>query len=100
PDGCEVHELAGGTDDALASLEALADALGATGAQPQVAAGSRPERPSGELTADTACQAIGALLPEGAIISDEAVTSGLTFGAHSAGAPRHDVLGVTGGAIG
>jgi len=28
------------------------------------------------------------------------VTSGLTFGAHSAGAPRHDLLTLTGGAIG
>src|SRR6185436_4581722 len=30
PDGCEVHELAAPTDDALGSLEALVDALGAS----------------------------------------------------------------------
>src|SRR5205085_889454 len=35
-----------------------------------------------------------------AIISDEAVTSGLTLPTHTAGAPRHDVLTLTGGAIG
>ena len=46
------------------------------------------------------CQAIGAVLPEGAIISDEAQTSGLTLASHTAGAPRHDVLTLTGGAIG
>src|SRR5206468_6350628 len=46
------------------------------------------------------CQALGALLPEGAIISDEAQTSGLSLAAHTAGAPRHDVLTLTGGAIG
>lgn len=61
---------------------------------------SRPEPPSGELTADKVCQAIGAVLPEGAIISDEAQPSGLTPGFHTAGAPRHDLLTLTGGAIG
>ena len=40
------------------------------------------------------------MLPEGAIISDESNTSGLTLGASTAGAPRHDLLAVTGGAIG
>jgi acetolactate synthase-1/2/3 large subunit len=56
--------------------------------------------PVGELTADKVCQAIGALLPEGAIVSDEAQTSGVTLAMHTAGAPRHDVLALTGGAIG
>ncbi len=46
------------------------------------------------------CQAIGAVLPEGAIISDESQTSGVTLGAATAGAPRHDLLALTGGAIG
>src|SRR3954451_10516319 len=100
PDGCEVHELAGFGDDALGGLEALVEALGAGGAQPVLQQPSRPARPTGPLTADAACQVIAGLLPENAIVSDEAVTSGLTFGAHSAGAPRHDTLAVTGGAIG
>jgi acetolactate synthase-1/2/3 large subunit len=100
PDGCEVHELAGPADDALGSLEALADALGAGGAQAPLQAASRPERPSGALTAEKACQAIAALLPEGAIVSDEAVTSGLTLASQTAGGPRHDLLTLTGGAIG
>ena len=42
----------------------------------------------------------GALLPENAIISDEALTSGLKLPICTAGARRHDVLTVTGGAIG
>jgi acetolactate synthase-1/2/3 large subunit len=101
PDRCDVHELVAGTDNALGTLEALADAVGAgspNGVPPQAAA--RPGRPTGELTADKVCQAIGALLPEGAIISDEAQTSGVTLAMHTAGAPRHDVLALTGGAIG
>jgi acetolactate synthase-1/2/3 large subunit len=39
-------------------------------------------------------------LPEGAIVSDESQTSGLTLAASTAGAPRHDLLALTGGAIG
>jgi acetolactate synthase-1/2/3 large subunit len=100
PDGCQVHELAAVTDDAVGSLQALVEALGAGGVAPEVQGPARPERPVGELTADKVCQAIGALLPEGAIIVDEAQTSGVTLATHTAGAPRHDVLTLTGGAIG
>jgi acetolactate synthase-1/2/3 large subunit len=100
PDGCEVHQLAGPSNDPVAALEAVVEAVGASGAAPALQQPSRPARPTGELTADKVCQAIGALLPENAIISDEAVTSGVTLGVSTAGAPRHDVLALTGGAIG
>jgi acetolactate synthase-1/2/3 large subunit len=100
PDGCEVHELAAPDQDALGGLEALVAALDAGSAEPVLQRASRPARPTGELTADAVCQAIGAVLPEGAIVSDEAQTSGVTLAAHTAGAPRHDVLTLTGGAIG
>ena len=43
---------------------------------------------------------IGALLPEEAIVSDEANTSGLWLPGATAGAPPHDWLTLTGGAIG
>jgi acetolactate synthase-1/2/3 large subunit len=43
---------------------------------------------------------VGALLPEGAIVVDESVTSGLGLPAVTAGAPRHDWLTLTGGSIG
>src|SRR5439155_8849894 len=100
PDRCEVHELAGPSQDALGGLEALADAVGAGGAEAPRQEPARPERPSGPLDADKVCQAIGAVLPEGAIVSDEAQTSGVTLAAHTAGVPRHDLLALTGGAIG
>ena len=99
PDRCEVHVLSAPDQDAIASLEALAGAVGAGPGAPRQEA-SRPEPPSGPLTADDACRAIAAVLPEGAIVSDEALTSGVTLAAHTAGAPRHDVLALTGGAIG
>ena len=100
PDGCEVHELVGATGDVLASLEALMDAVGAADTKPTLQQAARPKQPTGELTAEKACQAIGAMLPEGAIISDEANTSGIMLPAHTQCAPRHDLLTLTGGAIG
>jgi acetolactate synthase-1/2/3 large subunit len=56
--------------------------------------------PSGSLTAGTLGQALAALQPEGAIVVDEGATSGLAYYALSAGAPAHDYLALTGGAIG
>ena len=100
PPGCTVHTLAAPDQDARAGLEQLVAALGADAAQPVLQAATRPDRPTGELTAARACQAVGHLLPEGAIVVDEAITSGQELGAMTAGAPRHDLLTLTGGAIG
>ena len=100
PDGCEVHELAAPDQDVLGSLEALEEAVGTGGAEPELQQPGRPARPAGELTADSVCQAIAAVLPEGAIVSDESQTSGVTLHSHTAGCPPHDLLALTGGAIG
>lgn len=100
PDGCEVHILAQGAEDAVGALEQLADAVGAPADAATRAAATTPELPSGPLTADGVCATLGALLPENAIISDEGNTSGLFAPLHTAGSPRHDWLTLTGGAIG
>ena len=101
PDGCEVHVLAGDTDDASGALAALAERV-AGDQQAATQAASRPERPAGSepLTAEAIANALGALLPEGAIVADEANTAGLWAPGATAGAPRHDWLTLTGGAIG
>jgi len=52
------------------------------------------------LTALSAAAVLGALLPAEAIVVDEANTAGVTLAAATAGAPAHDVLTLTGGAIG
>jgi acetolactate synthase I/II/III large subunit len=100
PDGCEVHTLAAPGGDAIGALEALAELVGARpgGATRQPA--DRPDLPSGALTAEAVARALGALLPEGAIVSDEGNTSSLFAPGLTAGAPRHDWLTLTGGAIG
>jgi len=100
PDGCTVHTLVTPKQDALRSLEALVEAVDATGTAPRLQQPSRPKLPKGKLTAGKVCQAIGALLPENAIISDEAQTSGVKLPVYTAGGPRHDLLTLTGGAIG
>jgi acetolactate synthase-1/2/3 large subunit len=99
PIGCEVLVLADGGDDAVAALESLASELGA-GTEPAMRDPPRPERPDGALGAESIARAIGALLPEGAIVSDEANTSGTFLPTFTAGAPRHDWLALTGGSIG
>ncbi|MBB6342326.1 acetolactate synthase-1/2/3 large subunit [Pseudomonas fluvialis] len=100
PSSCTVHTLTTPEQDAAASLSKLAAALGANQAQPQLQTVQRPGRPRGKLTAPKVCKAVGHLLPENAILIDEAITSGLMLGAMTAGCPRHDLITLTGGAIG
>jgi acetolactate synthase I/II/III large subunit len=100
PDTCTVQTLATPEQNAAASLEKLASALGAEHARPALQAPQRPGRPRGKLTAEKVCKAVGHLLPENAILIDESITSGLMLSPMTAGAPRHDVITLTGGAIG
>jgi acetolactate synthase-1/2/3 large subunit len=99
PEDCTVHVLSAPGEDGVAALRALAD-LAAPDAVPELLEASRPELPSGELTPRTMAAVIGALLPEGAIVVDEALTSGVGLNELTSGAPRHDWLTLTGGAIG
>ncbi len=99
PEGCTVQTLAAPGDDVAEALAHLAEVVGATAAGP-VAASGRPAVPDGALTAMTAAAVIGALLPEGAIVVDESLTSGGGLTPATAGAPPHDWLTLTGGAIG
>jgi len=99
PEGCQTHVLATRSDDVVAALENLADRV-ATGVQPLLQPAQRPEMPAGKLTLQNWTSVIGAVLPERAIIVDESNTSGFLLAGSTAGAPRHDILTLTGGAIG
>jgi acetolactate synthase-1/2/3 large subunit len=99
PDDCTVHVLSEPGEDGVAALRALA-ARAAPDAVPDLLEASRPELPTGELTPRTMNAVIGALLPENAIVVDEALTSGVGLHELTSGAPRHDWLALTGGAIG
>ncbi len=99
PSGCDVHVLAEPGEDIAGALMALAD-LVAPGRRPQPQEPVCPEVPEGDLTGQAAAAVIGALLPENAIVCDEANTAGLWLPQATAGAPPHDWLSLTGGAIG
>ena len=100
PSGCSVHTLAIPGEDAAAALEALAETLGAAPDAGVPAAPGRPDKPTGALSTESLAAAVGAVLPEGTIVVDEGNTSGLFVSGATAGAPRHDWLTLTGGAIG
>jgi acetolactate synthase I/II/III large subunit len=97
PDDVGVHVLAEPGEDAAEALAHLASALDADGAPP---APSRPGPPAGDLDLGTVGLAVAAAQPEGAIVVDESITSGLAYFDAAAGAPPHSYLALTGGAIG
>src|SRR5215212_215520 len=100
PPQCETHTLATPGEDIVGALEALADVLGASQNAP-VQELEKHSSPSGEaITPESAAAAVGNLLPEGAIVVDEALTAAAAFMSWTRGAATHDYLQVTGGAIG
>lgn len=98
PADAQVHVLARTEHDLPATLAMLADELGAAPVPP--ASAPRGEAARGAVTSEALGQSLQALLPEGAIVTDESVSfgRGLYPGTHHA-AP-HDWLQITGGAIG
>lgn len=92
PQDAKVHELP------ARRLVEIADRIGGPGIAESPS--SPAELPTGPLRTDNWASVIGALLPENAIISDEANTSGLLLPDATAASPPHDVLTLTGGAIG
>lgn len=100
PEGCEVYQLASVEQDLLAALKRVADSLEAD-ARPDLtplAPSSAP--PTGLLTPVAIGQTLTQLMPEDAIVSDEAATCGLGIFPATENARPHDWLMLTGGAIG
>jgi acetolactate synthase I/II/III large subunit len=97
---CEIQTLAAPGDDQVGALQSLADALGAHDAKTSGHKPERPPLPQGNITLPGIASAVGALLPENAIVVDESMTSGRGLMAATKGAPPHDWLGNTGGSIG
>jgi acetolactate synthase-1/2/3 large subunit len=100
PEGCATHTLAEPSEDGVAALAALVEALDATTAVPATTPEARPELPTGELTAKAVAQVVACLLPENAIIMNEAGTAGRPVPGFTAKAGPHDWLDLMGGAIG
>ncbi len=101
PQDCAPHSLANRGEDVVQALEWLADELGAPADGMTRQTLDRPALPIESSLGPEACAAvIGALLPENAIVIDEAITAGSMLHSCTRGAPPHDWLQLTGGAIG
>jgi len=100
PAGCRVHELVAADGDAAAAVAALGDALGVSAADASLAPTDIPSRPDGPLTGESLAVALAACMAEGTILVDEGNTSGLFVAGRTVGAAPHDLLCLTGGAIG
>lgn len=101
PDECEIIYASHPHQHTTLALEALADALNAS-SSPTLFTPSSTELPSDadDLDQFAIGKVIAHLLPEGAIISDEANTSGIGPALATATAAPHDWLSLTGGSIG
>jgi len=95
-----VQDLAPFGTDMAGALAWLADALSARQEFTAGPAAEIPQPQDGTLTADSACALVARMLPEQAIIIDEAITSGRRFFELTQSSPQHDYLALTGGAIG
>jgi len=100
PKDCAVHTLADVEQDVVAALEALADELGAPKSAPIRDDVAKPELHGGPFKPEAFGLTLAALLPENAIVAEDAVTSGRALFPLTWGAPPHDWIQVTGGAIG
>ena len=100
-DDCEVQTLAKPGDDLVHALAWIADEVGAKEPPRLVKAGGLSDAlQPGALMADSVGYAIAKLLPENAIVCDEAVSSGRKFFKLSENSAPHTYLQLTGGAIG
>lgn len=100
PEGARILYLSHPHEDGRGALAAVAKAINAPKASAKIAELKRPGIPEGEFNARSVGQIIAHFLPEEAIISDEAATSGAGVAHFTANAPAHDHLALTGGAIG
>lgn len=100
PENVSIHYLAHAHEDGVQALETLAKALHAPAAPAHVAELKKPDLPTGNFDQFTIGAIIGHYLPEQAIISDEAATSGIGAMISTVNAAPHDHLSLTGGSIG
>lgn len=100
PGGARLVRLASQREDASDALAALARALDAPPEPALVQAAGTPQVPDGPLNPMNLSAIIAELMPDNAIVSDEAATLGVALFPMTAGSRRHDWMALTGGAIG
>ncbi len=100
PPDCIMHVLARPEQDGVAALEWLADELGSPRVVPMPEAGPKPAIGGGPFDRKAFGTTLSALLPENAIVIEDAVTSGRAIFPPTFNAAPHDWIQNTGGAIG
>jgi acetolactate synthase-1/2/3 large subunit len=100
PQDCEAHRLAYREDDIPHALEWLADELGAHADRAPVIDYAASKPATGAITPDALGQSLAALMPENAIVADEAITTGRNFSKLTRATRPHDWLQNMGGSIG
>lgn len=102
PPGCECITLCDASQDAEAALHALCEAVGAqrSMARIQEALAASAALEEGPLTPASIGNLIASLIPEGAIVVDEAISTGRAFDSATRGAAPHEWLTNMGGSIG
>jgi acetolactate synthase-1/2/3 large subunit len=100
PPECVIHVLARPEQDAVTALEWLADELGSPRVVPIQEAGPKPCIASGRFESKAFATTLAALLPENAVVVEDAVTSGRAIFPPTFSAAPHDWIQITGGAIG
>ncbi len=101
PENCAMHTLASEAEDGTAALEALLAECGTANTPPVLHAPPLPDLPNpGPLTLDAIGRALAVLMPDGTILSEEAISSGVAVTQYLSAALPHDHLPCTGGSIG
>jgi acetolactate synthase-1/2/3 large subunit len=100
PEGAQMHVLARPGEDLLHALEWLADEIGARSEKAPVTQDAPPNPATGKITPESLGLSLGALLPDSAIVIDEAITTGRGFFAPTRAARPHDWIQNMGGSIG
>ena len=100
PPDCQVQQLANAGDDVVDALARVVDELGAGSVSPTLMPLKKPPLPAGKLTPETIGMSVGALMPENAVVAEEAISSGGNLIPATATTEPHDWMFTTGGAIG
>lgn len=99
-DGAEIVALAGPENDAESALAALRETLGIHARSPMPAVDAATAPDEGPLDGLRLARTIAFALPENAILCDEAISYSHALSVLTPGALPHDLLQLTGGAIG
>ena len=99
PKDCTLQVLARPEEDSVAALEALADELGAP-RDTEIPDAPKAVLATGKFSPEGFASTIAALIPENAIVAEDAVTSGRQLFVPTFAAAPNDWIQITGGAIG